>query len=162
DDQDFAAPDPTCTCPQSIRIVEAYQTRRIGALAAGDPGGAESGPRAVSLDGLWTPQEGNAGLMERFARFRARPATAAEQAAPFALRPPPIAPALSADDNVQQLARWRAFCQSNFAFVPSIGAEQRGHWQAYLRSRHPGLDPSNIDLPADWPSGAERATDWRA
>src|SRR5262249_57158020 len=100
DDSAFAVPNPTCNCQQSIRIVEAYQTRLVGALAAGDPGAAESGPHTVSLGALWTPQEGNAGLVDRYAAFLGRTATAAEQLAPFALRPP-VDASLSAADNTQ-------------------------------------------------------------
>jgi len=161
DDGAFAVPDPTCTCEQSIRIVEAYQTRLVGALAAGDPGSADGGPRTVLLGALWTPQEGNAGLVDRYATFLGRTATAAEQVAPFALMPP-VDASLSAADNAQQQARWAAFCEFNLGFVPSAGADQRQRWQSFLGGRHADLDASRADLPADWPGDAVRAQDWRA
>jgi hypothetical protein len=165
DDHTFAEPNPACACPQSIRIVEAYLTRRIGALAAGDPGAADSGPRTVPIQSLWSPQEGNAGLAERYAKSLGRPATLAEQATPFALEPP-------ADP--QQLAVWRSFAQANLGFIPGAGNDERARWQRFLRAHHVNLDDLNsrhathyggfdaIDLPTDWPAVTAVADDWRA
>jgi len=161
DDSFFDAPDLASTRPQSIRIVEAYQTRLIGALAAGDAGGAESGLRAISPGALWTPQEGNAGLVERYARFRGGTATAAEQMSPFALTPPDDA-SLSTDGQAQLQARWRAFCEFNLGFVPSAGADERRRWQSFRLARHAGSSQSTADLPADWPSDPQLADDWFA
>src|SRR5262249_14485059 len=156
---------PRCTCPQSIRIVESYLTRRVGALAAGDPGAAESGPRTISKQSLWSPQEGNAGLVERYAQSLGRTATPAEQVTSFALIPP---------SDPQRQKDWRSFAALNLGFVPSAGADERQRWQNFLQARYTGLDDLNthhgahygsfaaVDVPADWPTVADAAKDWRA
>lgn len=163
DDQTFADPDPGCTCPQSIRIVEAYQSRRVGALVAGDPQAAESQPQTVTLEALWSPQEGNAGLVERYAKFVARSATPAEQLAPFSLVPP-FDPNSSAQDNAAQQTRWRAFCEFNLGFIPTAGADQRQRWQRFLQARRPARLAAtaavSVDLPRDWPSEPSVAQEW--
>lgn len=165
DDRTFGDPNPDCVCPQSIRIVEAYLTRRIGALAAGDPGAADGGPRTVSLQSLWSPQEGNAGLAERYAKSVGHTATPVEQVIPFALIPP-------ADP--QQHAVWSTFAQTNLGFVPSAGANERARWQRFLQEHYINLDDLNarhsthyigfdvVDLPTDWPAVTAAADDWRA
>ena len=82
-----------------IRIVETYQTRLVGALVAGDPGSAEPGPRIVKLEAMWSPGEGNAGLVDRYAAFLETTATFSQQVTPFPLVPP-------GDANAQ---KWAAF-----------------------------------------------------
>src|SRR5262249_54022239 len=135
-------------------------TRLVGALAAGDSGGTEGGVRAVSSDALWTPQEGNAGLVERYARFRGLSATAAEQMTPLALAPPDDA-SLSAGAPAQLRARGPASCEFNLGFVPSAGADERRRWQIFRLARPAGSSQSSADLPADWPSDPQLADDWR-
>ena len=137
-----------------IRIVETFLTRRVGPLAAGDPG-ASQGPRVVAPARLWTPNEGNSGLVERYARFLGRTASAAEQVLPFSLIPP---------TDAAELAQWSLFCQTNLGFVPAAGAQDRQRWQQFLSGRvdsPAGLAAiAAIDLPADWPADLSTATNW--
>jgi hypothetical protein len=171
DEHTFAEPDPNCVCPQAIRIVEKYLTRKVGALVAGDPGAAD-GLRVVAPQALWSPDEGNAGLIERHAKSLGRGATPAEQMSTFTLVPP-FDPRLSAQDNADQQARWRAFCEANLGFVPSAGADERGRWQSYRRARpvHPDILTRRegaaasavvLDLPTDWTDLGDAAEEWRA
>jgi len=165
DDTTFDDPNPACDCPQTIRIVEAYLTRRIGALAAGDPGAAASGLLAVPVDALWSPQEGNAGLVERYAQYLGRTATPAELITAFALVPP---------GEAARQASWRMFCELNLGFVPSVGADERARWENFLRTRYASVadlvaahtlsvaDFSAVGLPADWPTVKAAADDWES
>jgi hypothetical protein len=127
--------------------VEAYQTRLFGSIVAGDPGGGEPGPREVPRGGSWTPAEGNAGLVDRYAAFLGRTATPQEQVTPFPLVPPP------GDTG----AKWTAFVQTALGFVPSIGAAERARWRSYLLSQH--SVPTDAVLPRDFPAAS--AVDWR-
>lgn len=137
-----------------IRIVETFLTRRVGPLAAGDPGMSQ-GPRVVAPGQLWTPNEGNSGLVERYARFLGRSASPAEQVLPFSLIPP---------TDAADLAKWSFFCQTNLGFVPAAGAQDRQRWQQFLLGRvgsPAGLAAiTAIDLPADWPTDPSIATNW--
>lgn len=155
-----------------IRIVEAYQTRLIGAAAAGDPGAVAPGPREVRPAERWTPAEGNAGIVERWARFEGRTATAAELIAPFELVAP-LDPALGAAANAKRQSKWCAFCESVLGFVPAVGAAERSRWQAYRVARHFGdtkAAPDNAvaaqlaaaGLPRDEPGASDELEAWRA
>lgn len=161
DEAMFAGPRPQDDGARRIRIVEAYQTRLIGAVAAGDPASAPGdGPLAVTMQALWTPAEGNAGLADRYAASKGRTATPVEQVTPFPL----VAPA--------GVVGWDDFCASALGFVPSAGADERARWQAFLRSRHVTVDVLNaqhvtthasfadVPLPPDLPVNAVAATDW--
>ena len=165
----FRSPDQGSGGPRRIRIVEAYQTRLVGALAAGDPG-ADTGLREVVRGALWTPAEGNAGLVDRWAEARRRPgeaetpATAAEQVTPFSLVPPE-------DDD--QAARWRGFVRAALGFVPAAGAAERALWQRFLAGRYDGDEALQgahgvgfggldaLALPHDQPAEEARREDWR-
>lgn len=136
--------------PGQIRIVETYQTRIFGAIAAGDPEGTEAGPRVVAQGVLWTPAEGNTGLVDRYAAALGREATIAEQLAPFSLVPP------TGDD----AATWVQFCQGALGFVPSAGAADQARWRNVLLAKYGTL--SNATLPRDFPQTAQDAADWAA
>ncbi len=171
----FAGPAAASARPSGIRIVETYQTRLIGALAAGDPGAAQAGPRLVPTGAFWTPQEGAAGLAERYARtvLGRDHATAAEQLRPFSLLPP-ADPAWTDRERARQQALWTGFCRTQLGFVPAAGAVERQRWQGFLRTRYP--DPESlakahgradlgfdtVELPMDWPQQETPAADWRA
>ncbi len=161
DEAMFAGPRPRDDGARRIRIVEAYQTRLIGAVAAGDPSSAVSdGPLAVMAQPLWTPPEGNSGLADRYATSQGRTATPVEQITPFQL----VAP--SGDTG------WDDFCMATLGFVPSAGADERSSWQTFLRSRYVTVEALNaqhgatyasiaaVTLPPDLPANANAATDW--
>ena len=151
--------------PRRIRIVETYQTRQIGALAAGDPGAATAGLRVVHTQPHWSPAEGNAGLADRYAAWLGRSATLSEQLTPFSLLPPAAAAAA---------AQWAAFFETVLGFVPSAGAQDRRRWQAYLHARYGAAEPlnrahgtahiriDNVPLPSGQPSADAAAKDWQA
>jgi phage tail-like protein len=162
----FEAPRDSDGGPRRIRIVETYQTRLIGALAAGDPGAAAlqgDALQIVQTQARWTPAEGNAGLVERWARAQGRVATPSELLTPFPLLPPAGAE-----------TAWRGFTASTLGFVPSAGAQERARWQAWLLARHGSRDALNeqhgsaytsmaaVALPADAPTQAVAAADWAA
>lgn len=139
-ESEFDDPAPGDAQARGIRIVETYQTRLVGALAAGDAGSSEPGPRIVKLDAMWSPGEGNAGLVERFAAFLGTTATFSQQVTPFSLVPP-------TDGTVD---KWAAFTQAALGFVPSIGTAERTRWRNYLMAR--GVAPDAIALPRDYPA----------
>lgn len=130
----FEGPREQDNGPRRIRIVETYQTRLIGALAAGDPGAVADGLRVVRAQPHWTPAEGNGGLAERYAAWVGRSATANEQLTPFSLVPPADAAAG---------AQWAAFFDATLGFVPSAGAQERLRWQSFLWARYGGAEPLN-------------------
>ncbi len=165
DETMFDGPAADEARPQSIRIVEAFLTRRVGALAAGDPAAADAGPgpREVVRQALWTPEEGNAGLVDRYYALLGRKPAPADEIAPFALVPP------ATDD----APTWRRLCESALGFVPGAGAAERARWQSFLLARHTkdelsgayGVDDAGIGslaLPRDWPQSATQRSDWEA
>lgn len=157
----FDDPVPGDLQARGIRLVEAYQTRQAGALAAGDPGRHEPGPRVVRREALWTPAEGNAGLVDRYAAFLGAPAPDgldegnarqhfARQVTPFELVPP-------ANDGA---ARWAAFMQATLGFVPSLAATERARWRNFLRAR--GITADAVSLPRDFPALPAERERWIA
>ncbi len=162
----FDGPRVQDSGPRRIRIVETYQTRLIGALAAGDPGlAASQGPRVIVTQARWTPAEGNAGLADRYAAWLGRSATPTEQLTPFSLVPP-------SDAEAQKT--WAAFSEAALGFVPAAGAQERSRWQGFLWARHGSTEQLNaahgsayagiaaVPLPADMPANAAAAADWLA
>ncbi len=148
-DMSFDDPNPDQAHLHSIRIVEAYLTRKVGAAVAGDPESEDSsGFRTIKLESLWSPKEDNDVLLERYAKFLGQPMTFK----PFDLAPP-------SDANLQE--RWRQFCEQHFGFIPSIGALDRQNWQHYL-----AIHSTDIDLktayPSDWPTDSAVPEKWRA
>ena len=175
DEAMFNGPRPQDEAAGRIRIVEAYQTRLIGAVAAGDPGDSgntDDGPRTVPSAAQWTPAEGNAGLVDRWAAWQGRSAPPQEQIAPFSLVPPPALADTAANTTLQ--TQWRSFCVASLAFVPAAGADERLRWQTFLRGRHATVKLLNlrhgsqyqrlqdVPLPSDLPTQATAAADWDA
>jgi phage tail-like protein len=158
----FDAPGRSADVPHRIRIVEAYQTRVLGALVSGDPG-ASGGPREMARTTHWTAAEGIAGLVDRWAEFTgASPSTAL--ATPF-----PLYDALDGDQE-----RHRTFLQGALGFIPAAASEERAAWRdfhvaqygspAALRAEH-GVEYESfaaVPLPRDWPAQPGYADDWRA
>jgi hypothetical protein len=97
---------------------------------------------------MWSPAEGNAGLVDRYAAFLGTTASFSQQVAPFSLVPP-------TGDNAQ---KWAAFTLSALGFVPSIGAAERARWINFLVAR--GADPTGIALPRDYPVAPEDRKRW--
>lgn len=157
----FAAPEGREKGPRGVRIVEAFQTRLVGALAAGDPGAPGAGLQPVRREALWTPAEGNAGLADCWAAARGRTATAVEEITPFSLVPPG-----------SQAGAWKAFAESALGFVPAIGAAERTLWQRFLAGRYDSVAAlraahgthvssfSAVELPPDWPEPRAYRDDW--
>jgi len=154
--------DPTATDRTllGVRIVEAYQTRLLGAAVAGDPSAAGQSLAPVSTVGLWTPAEGNGGLVLRFDPS----ASLVEQVQPFSLVPP---------RDPTTLAAWTAQAITNLGFVPSVGANDRQRWQNFLMVRAGGdinvlsqrhstayASFDTVPLPANWPANPTAAQDW--
>ncbi len=179
----FAEPDgDRSASPRTgVRIIEAYQARVLGALAAGDPDRPASGglPAPIDPGTRWTPNEGNAGLAQRHAKaVTGRDATAAEQLAPFPLFPPPD-PAAPAAEQAARRRVWEAFCRAALGFVPATGAAERHRWQCRLAAHYAstaalaaalGLDSdqdaaalqAQLHVPPDWPPPAAVIDHWRA
>jgi phage tail-like protein len=165
DEKMFDGPVSEAERPQSIRIVEAYLTRLVGALVAGDPGAAEAatGLREVRRGVRWTPSEGNAGLVDRYFTLLGRKPTPSDEIAPFPLVPPPG----------KDASKWRELCEAALGFVPGVGATERTRWQNFLltqcsekdlKDRY-GVDYAGIaslELFRDWPESDAQRADWRA
>jgi len=162
DEKMFDGPAALAERPQAIRIVETYLTRTVGALAAGDPG-ADPGPREVRREALWSPAEGNAGLVDRYFKILDLKPTPAQELEPFELLPP------SGDEAAKA---WRQLAETALGFVPGAGAAERKRWQGFLRAQHTeeklqehyGVDYDGIGslaLPQDWPQSEVRRDDWR-
>ena len=149
DEPGFDDPMPGFEGPGQIRIVESYQTRLVGSVVAGDPDRNEPGPREVTRGAVWTPAEGNAGLVDRFAEARGRKATFQEQITPFSLVPP------AGDD----AGTWTSFCRSALGFVPQIGAAERIRWRTFLSARHSAI--GTAALPRDFPAAEADRDAWR-
>ena len=147
DEHRFDDPDPDCACPRPIRIVERYLSRKIGALAAGDPGSAE-GLTLVSTGGRWTPAEGNGALAERWARRQGREPTTDELYQAF--------PLFAADDVAA--TDWDGFWVGELGFLPHSGADERLRWRRFQTTRLLAAPESVIDLPRRAaPAGLEAA-----
>jgi len=147
DEHRFDDPDPDCVCPRPIRIVERYLSRRIGALAAGDPGSAE-GLRRIAPEARWTPAEGNTGLAERWARWQAREPTADELYQAFPLFSPDGAAPADRD----------GFWLAALGFLPRSGPDERTRWRAFQVSRLLTDPDALLDLPRGGPpAGLEDA-----
>ncbi|MGZ8157271.1 MAG: phage tail protein [Methylobacter sp.] len=157
----FADPNPDTLHLQSIRIVEAYFTRKVGAVVAGDAGVTEINLLPpVNFSQLWAPQEDNQGLWERYAKFLGKTLTSNEQLKPFDFIPP---------EDVD-LNRWRQFCEQHLGFVPSIGTEDSKNWDRF-QTLHlsqnqdqeiPDIDIDSINYPIDWPTDPFVQKKWRA
>lgn len=139
---DFDLEAPDCSAPGAIRIVEAF--RRLPSGRSFDPGSAGNAlaPGSRSLDRPWLPEEGAAGLWERWkeAAGSAAPAPAAR----FPLHPPE-----------GHEAGWTSLCAAQFGFVPAAGRGERMRWQAYQSSL--GIDSPAPDLPVANMGPAERS-----
>lgn len=149
DEQWFDGPAALPQGPGQIRIVEAYQTRLLGGTAAGDPA-ATVGPVRVSPGQRWTPAEGNAGLVERWVRWRGRKTDAAQLLDPFSLVPP---------DDAADAKAWPAFCTATLGFVPQAGADMCRRWNAFVAARRgPAAVAPLPQTPP--PAGSNAAKDW--
>jgi phage tail-like protein len=158
DETIFSAP-VACRQREQIRIIEKYLTRKIPAVALGDPAEA-TGLRSVSPGASWQPPEGGSVLSQRYAGFM-------DPAATSAMDYPLIAPTAAA-----QAEKWADFSQTTLGFVPSIYAREQEYWQTFLLARHGAVSLLNtshqtsyanfaaVTLPRDLPRAAKAQTDW--
>jgi phage tail-like protein len=170
-----------------VRVVEAYQARLLGGVAAGDSGTRQTdtpAPAELARGTLWTPAEGNAGLAQRLARCIGSEVTddALLRPVPLFLDPPAGSPAETTAQAVGR-ADWSRCLAEQLGFIPTLGSAERLRWRCFLADRYAtsaalvaahghaeqalfqcqsgGTDVA-IDLPADWPGNATRAEDWQA
>jgi phage tail-like protein len=158
-DETIFTASAACRQREQIRIIEKYLTRRIPAVALGDPAEA-TGLRSLTLTASWQPAESGSVLSQRYAAFM-------NPAAPSAITYPLIAPTAAA-----QAEKWAEFSQASLGFVPSIYAREQKEWQTFLRARYGtvlSLNASHqtsyanfnaVALPRDLPSAAKAQTDW--
>jgi phage tail-like protein len=125
---DFRFGGADCTCPGSIRIVEAFSTAPRGWRFGNASVTATSGPQSRTLAGSWAPADGAAGLIARLPE-----GSTWSPAGRFPLFPPEQ----GADD-------WAGLAQSAFGFVPTLGAAERSAWIAYQQL---GGDNNPSELP---------------
>jgi phage tail-like protein len=144
----------------AFRIVEKFRARNIPSMVFGDPPTIETGPRLISASTRWTPEQGRDELNRLYTA--ALGSTALVQ---FSVHNPGGA----------QEAVWRTFAQTTLGFIPSVSAEERLRWQAFLSSKYLNdiqslnlahatawMTFSEIALPSDMPARSETARDWAA
>jgi phage tail-like protein len=144
---------------EQIRIVEKYLTRKIPAVALGDPTEA-AGPRTITTQNAWQPDQGSAALKQRYGSFL-------DPSANSAAAYPLVAPT----DN-DLAVKWAEFSQTTVGFVPSLAAPERLAWQKYLQSIYGSISALNgaygtnfksfgeVPLPRDFPSDDDAQNDW--
>ena len=144
---------------EEFRIIEKYLTRKVPAVALGDPTEA-TGLRTVAVTSAWLPAQGRANLMQRFA-------TSVDPSGSVFQDYPLIAPT-----DATKAAQWSQFSQTTLGFVPSVYASEQNAWQVFLRSRYGQIanlnsahqttyaDFVNVPLPRDLPTVAAARTDW--
>jgi phage tail-like protein len=145
----------------SIRIVEKFRTRRVPAVALGDP--TEAGtPRLVAASGRWTPDEGGTALGERYSAML-RDTLNEHRLRPFPLSYP----------GGRRLPYWQQFAQNVLGFVPATGFDERRRWQQFLCARYSTVGALNaahgatwhklsrVHVPRDAKQGTKLYDDWR-
>lgn len=144
----FVLPGPPVPDTSNIRIVEHFRTRSSARSFA--TGATSAGIHAViDPDQLWQPDEGDQGLIERWASARGLEAAAPEEkSARFSLV------AQDYDDPRE----WAGFIQRQIGLVPGLGADERGRWHGFLQSRG-----RTGELPGIPQSGAAaQSPEWQA
>jgi phage tail-like protein len=121
-----------CSCPGTIRIVEAFSVQPKGHKIV-KAGPAPSGPASRILQGPWSSAEGAAGLVARLPE--------GSDWSPTNGRFPLFAPQTGAED-------WQRVVQQNFGFVPVLGAAERKAWQDFQQA-----ESGKVDY-ADLPNGS--------
>jgi len=134
---DFRFGRPDCTCPGSIRIVEAFSSATRGVKFGKSASAPLTGPQSRLLTGSWIPVEGAAGLIARLPED--------SEWSP-AGRFPLFAPDDGAED-------WAALVQSAFGFVPTLGAAERAAWIAFQQAE-------GDTTPSDLPHGQVSRENW--
>ena len=148
-----------CRRREDIRIIEKYLTRKLPAVALGDPTEA-TGLRTVAVASTWRPPQGRANLSLRFSSF-VDPSGASSLQYPF------VAPT-----DAKKADKWTQFSQTTLGFVPSIYAIEQTAWQGFLRSRYGQVAKLNaahqttysdfikVSLPRDLSKVTAARTDW--
>lgn len=144
---------------EEIRIIEKYLTRKMPAVALGDPTQA-IGLRTVAVTPTWLPAEGRSSLSQRYSSF-IDPSGGSLQEYP-----------LTSPSDATQAAVWSQFSQTTLGFVPSIYEREQNSWRGFLRSRYGQIADLNtahqttyvdfvdVSLPRDLPTVAAARTDW--
>jgi len=168
DESDLGPPESERKALGAIRIVENYLLRGAPSVVFGEPEEV-AGPRLATSTALWSPAEGNAGLVRRYRESLGEVDAKPEGEA--------IAFSLAPGNDTGWQSEWekrKAFLQGALGTVPTGGTEERKRWQQYLESRHDSIAAlntrhgasyasfSSIPLPADEPAQAKRSEDWRA
>jgi phage tail-like protein len=146
--------------PASIRIVEAFRTRRTPGVIFGDPTGA-TGIREVSVGARWTPEAPRELLLSAWADAVGALGEAAPVGA-FPLRAPP-----GAAEPI-----WRELCKKMLGFVPAATDDDRPAWAAFLARRYrtinalraaygsTDVDFSSVAIPQQLPNAYAALVDW--
>ena len=155
---------PGCTRTSGIRIVEKYRTRRTPGVVLGDPTEV-TGPRRVTLTGLWRPEQGGLALGKRYTDYLRGGAAPEGELKPFPITAPEPAAAE---------AIWREFATAALGFVPSASSADRSAWRAFLARRYQRVSALNstyklsrplsgfdgVELPAELPADGPALQDW--
>jgi phage tail-like protein len=148
-----------CQRREDIRIIEKYLTRKLPAVALGDPTEA-TGLRTVAFASTWRPEQGRANLSQRFSSF-------VEPSGGSSVQYPLVAPI-----DAKKADQWTQFSQTTLGFVPFIYATEQNAWQGFLRSRYGKVAKLNaahqttysdfikVSLPRDLPKVKAARTDW--
>jgi phage tail-like protein len=122
DESIFTGLRPGGPLSSAFRLVEKYRTRQTPPVVLGDPTEL-TGPRLIESTGRWTPQQGRAGLIERYQ----------------------IALGTTDDYPIHDpgSAAWRDFSRATLGFVPSATASDKVRWQAFLARRNADVNALN-------------------
>ena len=113
-----------------IRIIERFQTKRLGQIQAGDASDVGL-PRISNTGPRWSVAEGGVALHQRWAAYAHQLSSAGSLAdedlpADFPILPP--------DGDLRPY--WRAFADQVLGFVPSMTAGDAERWQRFLARRY--------------------------
>ena len=128
--------------PDRIRIVEKYRTRSMPAVILGDPTAA-TGLRLILQTTRWTPDQGQANLLQRYSDFLRQQG----------LNPDPEFPLMPPQSPTTQ-AVWQQFAQDMLGFVPSITSTNPNLWQDFLARRYRRISAYNTIYRTQWDSFA--------
>ena len=130
DDRLFTEPAAS-SAANRVRIVERYRTRRLSAVALGDPT-VHVGPREVQARSRWDPSSGRDELSRRYA---AALRSDVRRAGDFPIVEP---------DDPELAAIWRRFALETLEFVPTAANVHLQRWQDFLARRYQRINAFNL------------------